>query len=226
MADFLASYAAHKGYATPTLKPKHIRAYDRLFWQPAAARTSHRMLEIGCGTGLFLAYLNAKGVADFTGIDRDPKLAPHIPPEVADRFRVADAAAFLDETEATFDRVALFDVLEHFAPEDGARLLSRIRGRLAADGRVVVKVPNNGSPWGGQFQYGDLTHRTAYAPISLRQVAVATGFRCRAVLPVIEGSPFRRVADRVIQALLDRCLMTPPEVWTANLLAVFEPERG
>jgi cyclopropane fatty-acyl-phospholipid synthase-like methyltransferase len=28
----------------------------------------HSVLELGCGTGLFLAYLEAKGVAKFTGM--------------------------------------------------------------------------------------------------------------------------------------------------------------
>ncbi|MEK9725766.1 MAG: hypothetical protein VW405_20100 [Rhodospirillaceae bacterium] len=87
-----------------------------------------------------------------------------------------------------------------------------------------LKVPNAGSPWGQQFQYGDLTHKTAYTPESLRQQAVAAGYRCQSVYPQRLGSPARQVYDRLVHGLLDRLLTSPPEIWDGNVYALLAPE--
>ncbi|MEO5335472.1 MAG: class I SAM-dependent methyltransferase [Magnetospirillum sp. WYHS-4] len=224
MSEFYGSYDAFKNYRRPVLKAKHVRRYDREFWEPMACRTHMAVLEIGCGTGLFLAYLKAKGVAEFLGIDLDPALAPHIPPEAADRFRAGDVRDFLaaDAEGRRFDRVAMYDVLEHFTHEDGAHLLRSLGAVLNPGARVLVKVPNMGSPWGGQYQFGDMTHKAAYSPSSLRQLALACGFVCTRCLPHRLGSPSRQVFDRMLHGVLGRLVMTPPEIWSANVFAVFD----
>ena len=182
------------------------------------------MLELGCGTGAFLAYLAAKGVTDVVGVDHDPALAEIIPAPVRDRFRCADLwAALADQSLGRFDRVALFDVLEHFTAADALRLLQGLRDRLAPDARVVVKVPNAACPWALQYQFGDLTHRTAFTPLSLRQLADAGGYDCVRVYPQRQGSRRRMVTDALVHRFLSWALLTPPEFWSANMYAVLVP---
>ena len=226
--DFQATYGQFKDYATPRLTAKHVRRLDAQFWTPGAGTVDMAVLEVGCGTGLFLAYLHEKGVTEFLGIDRDGALAPHIPATVAGNFRAVDVWAFLDAGAEgrSFDRIALFDVLEHFPPADGVRLLEGLAAVLRPGGRVVVKVPNMGSPWGAAYQYGDLTHAAAYTPDSLRQLAVAAGYRVTAVHPHHEGSPVRRITDGLLHRVLSRLLLTPPEIWSANFIAVLERREG
>lgn len=223
--DFYAPYAAFRGYHTPTLKPKDVRRYDREFWEATQCRAEMSILEIGCGTGLFLAYLAQKGVADFLGIDRDPALASFVPAALAGHFRAVDIGAFLaaGAEGRRFHRAAMFDVIEHFAPEDGVELLKRLAGVLAPGARVLVRTPNAGSPWGLQYQFGDLTHKAAYNPSSIRQLALAAGYRCVGCLEQRDGSPIRQVLDPLLHRALSKILMAPPEVWSANFLAVLEP---
>lgn len=222
--DFGDTYGRFKAYATPRLDAKRIRRYDHRFWRPAGCTPTMAVLEIGCSTGLFLAYLRAKGVGDLLGIDRDPEVAAHLPEAVADDFRQADAIGFLEAGAEgrRFDRVAMFDVLEHFPPQDGARLLRLVAGVLKPGGRVVVKVPNMSSPWGAKYQFGDLTHRAAYTPDSLRQLALACGYGEISCYPDVEGSPVRRLTDRLFHGLLSRLLASPPEIWSANFLALLD----
>jgi len=219
---FYGTYASHKGYTTPEVGPKQIRRFDAEIWRPAACGSAMSFLEIGCGTGAFLAYLRAKGVQRQWGIDHDPALATVIPEAVRDRFSCRDAHELLaDAAQGPFDRVVLLDVLEHFSPEDACHLLQSIRGRLAPGGKVVVKVPNAGSPWGLPYQYGDLTHRTAFSPISLRQLADAAGYGAPLVYAQRQGSRRRMVTDALVHRFLSWALLTPPEFWSANLYAVF-----
>ena len=220
------AYRDYKHYTTPTLKPKHVARFEREFWAPLECRPDMAMLEIGCGTGLFLAYLESKGVRDFLGVDHDPELAPFIPPAAAAHFRAVDVWAFLaEESGERFDRMALFDVLEHFSINEGLRLLTRLRALLKPGGRILIKVPNAASPWGAQFQYGDLTHKAAYTPLSLRQLADAAGYRWLGARPHVLGSPVRQVLDRILHAGLSRMLASPPELWSANFFGLIAREE-
>ncbi len=229
MSDvLLRTYRDYKGYTTPVLKPKHAARFEAEFWLPLECRPEMAVLEVGCGTGLFLAYLASKGVGDFLGIDLDPALSGFIPPGVASRFRAVDVWDFLREEgpSGRFDRIALFDVLEHFPHADGLRLLAELRRLLRPGGRILIKVPNAASPWGAQFQHGDLTHRAAYTPLSLRQLSIAAGYRWLGARPHLMGSPARRILDRVLHAVLDQMLMSPPELWSANFFGIIERETG
>lgn len=218
---FYESYASYKGYETPSVGSKQIRRFDAEIWQPAQFAATHRVLEIGCGTGAFLAYLAAKGVPDFLGIDHDPNLAAVVPANVADHFSCRDVWQLLDDpATGAFDRVVLLDVLEHFTPEDGRKLLDALRAKLAPGGRVVLKVPNASCPWGLQYQFGDLTHRTAFTPYSLHQLADSAGLRVDRVYAQRQGSKRRMITDALVHRFLSWALLTPPQFWSANLYAV------
>lgn len=227
--DFYAAYGRFKDYAPPGLKAKHVKRFDALFWEPAACTPQMAVLEVGCGLGQFLLYLQAKGVSDFLGFDQDAALADHVPDAVREHFRVADVWGFLafGAEGRTFDRIVLFDVLEHFAPTDGARLLAGLAAILRPRGRIVVKVPNAASPWGAQHQCGDLTHKAAYTPKSLRQLALAIGLDCLASYGDEAGSPRRRLTDRLVHRLLSWLVLSPPPIWSANFVAVLgRPEEA
>jgi 2-polyprenyl-3-methyl-5-hydroxy-6-metoxy-1,4-benzoquinol methylase len=223
--EFEATYRRFKAYATPVLAAKHRQRFDDEFWIPSGCEATMSVLEVGCGTGLFLAYLEAKGVADFLGIDKDKDLAGHLPRAVAANVRLIDVWEFLEQGAdgRRFDRVVMTDVLEHFTAEDAVRLLRLLSGVLKAGARVVVRVPNMGSPWGAAYQYGDLTHKAAYTPDSMRQLALASGFACSAVYPHRQGNPVRRVLDAAFHGLLARLISSPPEIWSANFYAILDP---
>jgi len=220
--DFYKSYAAYKRYQTPAVKAKHVRWYDREFWVPAGCTPETSVLEIGSGTGEFLAYLQRKGVKRFQGVERDADAVRAMPPGLDGHVHVGDLWEYLKGRAGgeTFDRVVMLDVLEHFTAPDGAKLLAAINEVLAPEGLVVVRVPNMSSPWGGIHQFSDLTHKTAYTPGSLEQLALAAGYEAAAFLPQRRGSPFRRVAEDCLHWLLSRILATAPVVWTPNVIAV------
>jgi cyclopropane fatty-acyl-phospholipid synthase-like methyltransferase len=220
------TYATYKAYTTPSVGPKHIKRFDREVWEPAEFKPEHAVLEIGCGTGLFLAYLHEKGIRNMIGIDQDAALRDIVPGDVRDAFVVDDAESFISsavEQGTDFDRIALFDVLEHFDADAGRKLLADLKGLLRQGGRIIIKVPNAGSPWGQQFQYGDLTHKTAYTPESMKQQAIAAGFTCVKTYPHRLGSPARQRWERVLHGVLGRIVTSPPSIWEGNFYAVLAP---
>ena len=93
---YYSVYRNFKTYKEPELKKKHIKYYDRHFWFPTETKPDMSVLEIGCGTGHFLRYLRSKGVAQITGIDRDPALENFIHPDVRTHFIVAEVFDYLD----------------------------------------------------------------------------------------------------------------------------------
>ncbi|MGB0681060.1 MAG: class I SAM-dependent methyltransferase [Magnetovibrionaceae bacterium] len=221
---FYASYHKFKGYEPPHLSKKQRRRFDADVWGPGGFRVDGPVLEIGCGEGLFLKYIKEKGVASYKGLDLDPALEAIIPDDIKTSFEVIDIWKFFDQNEAqSFHRIVMFDVLEHFTPEDGLNLLLGCKARLTSDGAILVKVPNAGSPWGLSYQFGDLTHLTPYTPSALRQLAAAADMTVEACWPHAEGSPNRRRLDRLVCGLLSKTLATPPEIWTGNFFGLLKP---
>lgn len=222
MSVFYESYGTTKAYETPILIAKHIAKFDQEVWVPANMNDTLSCLEIGCGTGHFLSYLHHKGIADLKAIDLDPSLAEVIPSEVRDKFEVAEVSAFLEglPSDKSYDRVFMFDVFEHFTADEGRELLVKIKSILSQGGEIVLKMPNAGSPWGLQYQFGDLTHVMGYTPSSIRQMADSAGLVCRSCYPHMLGSRQRQRTDRIIQKILNKLVATPPKIWEGNFYAI------
>ena len=221
--DFYRFYAPFKEYVTPSIKAKHTRWYDREFWHPAACTAETSVLELGSGPGEFLLYLRQKGVQRFLGIEMDRDAVAAMAPGLGAHVRIADIWNYLDAAPADerWDRIVMLDVLEHFSVSEGVHLLDRLRARLTPSGLIVVRVPNMGSPWGGNYQYGDVTHKAAYSASGLRQLGLAAGYDVVAFLPQRRGPPVRRFCEDMLYGLLNRILTTPPIVWSANIIVIF-----
>jgi SAM-dependent methyltransferase len=226
--DFYSSYASFKHYGTPVIKTKHLRWYDREFWKPTACTVDMSVLELGSGPGEFLLYLRHKGVTRFKGVEMDRDAVNAMASGLEAHVRVADIWNYLEEAPADeqWDRIVMLDVLEHFSPAEGARLLECLRRLLSPDGLVLARVPNMGSPWGSNYQYGDVTHKATYSAGSLHQVGVAAGYDVVAFLPQRRGPPFRRFCEDLLHGVLNRILTVPPAVWTANIIVIYRPRSG
>lgn len=220
-ADFYSSYSAYKEYRTPTLSAKDIARFDAEIWIPATFSPDMSCLEIGSGTGEFLTYLKHKGLSEFKGIDHDPALKNVQAAEVLPRFECIDVWEYFKICgEISFDRIVLLDVLEHFSPEEAFQLLTKIRNILTERGKVVIKVPNASSPWGLNYQFGDLTHKTMFNTESLRQLATACGLGVDSLYDQRRGSRRRMLTDTLVQNFLSWALLTPPKLWGANLYCI------
>ena len=222
--DFYEVYPDFRIYQPPNLKPKHSRQFDQEFWIPSQCSRDSAVLEIGSGTGLFLAYLQAKQVERFFGIDTDAAVLEVIPESLKPFIKIQSVWDFLDQEvpPGKFDHIVLFDVFEHFSPHEGVALLEKFKSILSPGGRVTLRVPNMASPWGLQYQYHDLTHKAAYTSGSIKQVALAAGYECLKCLPQRRKRGLRRLTETSLEFLVSKLITEPPGIWSANFIAVLE----
>jgi SAM-dependent methyltransferase len=221
--DFYAVYDRHRTYVRAEVRKKHLAEFGRNLWVPGEFAPKQRVLELGCGVGLFLAYLQRMGAGETVGVEMDAKALDYMPPEIAASVHTTTFEDFLNGYRGpAFDRIVLLDVFEHFSPGEGVALLERLKAILTDAGRIVLRVPNLASPWGLQFQYNDLSHKAGYGPGNLRQLGLAAGLDCTYVGGYTRGSRGRRFTTRLVEGLLNRLLTDPPPVWSANFVAVFK----
>jgi 2-polyprenyl-3-methyl-5-hydroxy-6-metoxy-1,4-benzoquinol methylase len=95
--------------------------------------TSH-VLEVGPGSGAFLNAVRPL-VSTVQSVEADPAARAWIDQKLG-----LKPCLTLDDCDGDFDVVVMFHVLEHLP--DPVGLLRSLRGRLRADGVIVIEVPN------------------------------------------------------------------------------------
>jgi predicted TPR repeat methyltransferase len=96
-----------------------------------------------------------------------------------------DALLFLAGRIAQFDCLVAMDLLEHLELAQAMELARAAVSSLRPGGRLVIQTCNATSPLFGSVRYADLTHITAFTPMSVRQLLLAAGFRSVHVRPVM-----------------------------------------
>ena len=149
-----------------------------------------RVLDIGCGTGDYLAAMSALGWQCFGCEVSEAALT------VAHR-RLPQATLYhgtLDEIPVerdSFEVVTLWHTLEHL--EDPLKALKRIRDLLVTDGRLLVALPNIDSleakVFGRRWLEMDIPGHLFYFSLeTLRMLLEKAGFKCTGSRPQVHPS--------------------------------------
>lgn len=202
--DADADYIQWKGWsaneAFGSLQDEDRRYFGK---EVSAARGEpiHNVMEVGFGSGAFLAFCREQGWA-VTGIEQNRLLV--------DAARGAGFQAFEDELMPQgradgFDLIAAFDVLEHIPPELTERWIVELHDRLAPGGTLLLRFPNGDSPFGMTYQNGDPTHTSVVGSLKARYYAEKAGFSDIATRAqkrlVLSRSPLRLI-QRLAAAFL------------------------
>ncbi len=125
----------------------------------AAVEPGMRVLDVGCGRGEIVRHCARLG-ADVIGIDYAPVAVRMTHELIAEqpgdrppgRMGLARAdAKFLPFPPSTFDRVLLFDVVEHLYPWELHQALLEVRRVLKPGGRLIVHTAPN--RWYDRYAY-------------------------------------------------------------------------
>jgi 2-polyprenyl-3-methyl-5-hydroxy-6-metoxy-1,4-benzoquinol methylase len=113
---------------------------------------SGRVLDVGCGFGLFSLYYAAREPArQIVGIDRNSERIAHARNSAAQlqlrnvEYRVADARAW--EERERFDAIYALDLVHHLPKDEVATFLTELRDALTADGILVLKEVEDRPAW-------------------------------------------------------------------------------
>ena len=180
------------------------------------------ILDIGCGTGHFLYFLEKEGYKKYFGIDISKEQIEYCKNNISKNVEAIDGFDFLKNNNKKFDLIVLNDVLEHIKKERLFEFLDLIRGSLSDGGKLLIKVPNMANPFGLQSRYADITHDIGFTELSLREALMMSIFEDVKVrgasYPVISFQSFiGRIAVKIIQIVL-RFLLRIQGYNSANVL--------
>ena len=217
-----AFYKSHRDHHATSFKKKHRRQYDHEFVGLTGANSSMAVLEVGCGTGIFLRYLEACGYEDIVGIDMDENLSDALADLSRSEVYLKDVMTILktDLAGRTFDRIVMLDVAEHLQLPVLVDLMKTLREHLNRDGRLLLRVPNIESPWGLKMFFGTFDHVTPLGRGRLYELGIMTGWACEGCFVQYPGKWTRRLKDVIVnstlggrsQKLLTWSLMSPIRV--------------
>jgi len=135
------------------------------------------ILDIGCGDGKFLYYLQENGFTCAEGLELSPQMAAEAAKHVNCPIHVVDNTIdFLNEKPAGFQTITMNDVLEHVPKSETINFLSAVKGALVPGGNTVVNVPRVAGFTSLYCRYNDFTHQTIFTEMSLKQVLSLAGY--------------------------------------------------
>lgn len=183
-----------------------------------------RVLDVGCGTGLFLASLGR--AYEPWGLDAAPAAVAHARARGLTRVAEGDAGHLEAVGARRFDAVCLFDVLEH-VPDDLATLAG-VRQVLVPGGLVLVAVPAFNWLWS---RHDDLAgHLRRYRRRGLGELMERAGFEVLALgyfnSLLFPLAVLWRLGRRLARRDDGVEFRLPPGWLNRRLLAAFRAERS
>ena len=190
-----------------------------------------RILDIGCGDGNFIYYLQQAGYKNAHGIDVSDEQIENGKSLGISNLECADLVTYLEGNKNKYDVIIAKDVIEHFTRDEVFEILELVNKNLREGGRFIMQVPNGQGIFFTSVFYGDYTHEMAYTEGSINQVVLNTGFKksiCYPTGPIPYGlvSCIRFILWKLMVSRLKFWKMVetgnPRGIFTQNIIAVVE----
>ncbi len=215
--------------------PEIYEAFRRFYrvnyssWLPTDRQS--RVIDVGCGAGHCLYFLQKEGFDNAEGLDTSPEMINQCQLQDLRNITLGHWREFLRARPHTYGVVIANDFLEHLTKEEILEFLDMVLIALQPKGRLILKVPNAYTIFGSRDAYIDFTHQLSFTPQSMLQVLTAVEFSPIRILPV--QTPIQSIKGALRQALWEIAFLPiirawsfmsdgerQPAVYTVNLLAV------
>lgn len=154
----------------------HWKPLDSKIGQFLPANKEATIVDVGCGAGILLEWLEAKGYRKAVGVDPDRGQVEFCRKLGMRAEQVVNTAEWLRE-QSGIDLLIMKDILEHIPADQVTDILTSSVAALAEHGRIVIVVPNAAASFASYWQYLDATHIRTYTEIVMRVELEQAGFR-------------------------------------------------
>lgn len=213
--DLYTDYEGWKGWTKPFTATPDERAYFEGETRDVKIRAAD-VLEIGFGSGSFLAWARERG-ARIAGSEINETLLTAAREEGIELLPAA-IETVADAHAGRFDTIAAFDVFEHFSLDEITRRLDACARMLKPGGHLLLRFPNGQSPFGLVPQHGDPTHKSCLSRSIFEQLTRGSALEItdyRGAFGIGGGGlaqrlarSLRRLARAVISAMLNAVYAT------------------
>ncbi len=156
--------------------PIHNRYFRKNFLKLLPADRNVKIVDLGCGMGHFLNFLEKENYYNYIGVDVSEENVEFCKKNKFNAV-LGNIFDFLKETNETYDVIVMNDIIEHFEKPEIIYLLQLIFDALHHNGRLIIKAPNAANPiLASSSRYYDFTHELIFTEESMSQVLRISGF--------------------------------------------------
>ena len=152
-----------------------LHIFRRFFSPLLPARKDAAILDIGCGYGSFLYFLQQKGYTNTQGIDASAYRVEVGNSLGVRNIRCGDVREFLAKARQPFKLISAINVLDHIPTEQVLDFLGQVRSALAPGGRFLCQVPNLAAFFSPHF-HTDFSQESPFTAASLNRALTLAGF--------------------------------------------------
>jgi 2-polyprenyl-3-methyl-5-hydroxy-6-metoxy-1,4-benzoquinol methylase len=181
--EYISHDAGHTDLLSSVYKLARVISISNKYKIVRKFASGGKLLDIGCGTGEFLKYCQAKGF-EVLGVEPSDKARSFA--QSKNMVHVFDQLESLSESDGTFNCITMWHVLEHIHNLND--LILNVSKRLRPDGVFVVAVPNSNS-WDARYYkkywaaYDVPRHLYHFTKETLQQLASKHGFEILKIYP-------------------------------------------
>lgn len=168
---------------------------------------SAKILDVGCGFGLFLNACQKSGFENCEGVDNGASHVEYAKQKLnIKNISCSSAQEYLKlKEDFHYDTIVALHFIEHIKRQEVLDFLSLIFNKLKKGGLLIIETPNGESPVGLAAFYRDITHEFAYSAVLLKRLLSITGFKEIKILPrFVNSNVFIRIGQKIIAKIFGR----------------------
>ena len=134
------------------------------------------ILEVACGPGIFLRWLNNRGYKNVFGSDSSDvqiALASVVGLNVDKKDAILD---LISRQSESIDCIVALDFYEHLSKEVFLDFINECNRVLKHGGKLILRGPNGDSPVFGRALYNDITHQSTLTSTAFTAVLKMLGY--------------------------------------------------
>lgn len=166
-----------------------------------------KIVELGCGYGAFLYFVENAGYQNIMGVDNSSEMVDAAKKLGINNVQEGDITEYLKKcSDKSIDVLLLIDVIEHFTKLELYELVGEFYRVLATGGKVICHQPNAEGLFGNAILYGDYTHEQAFTRVSMAQLFLSNGF---SGVSSFEDKPLGHGIKRYLRKFIWTALLRP-----------------